>query len=252
MEEGKLEGKVALVTGGSSGIGRAIALRFAKEGAKVLIIGRNHTRLEEVASQSDNIAYVQGDLTDDRTLDEIKDFIKSHYQNQLDTLVNNAGWCPVQSILESTIADFDKAFSLDVRSLVVLTIKVLPLLVNAKGNIINLSSLGASHPGKNLSFYVAAKAAVENLTKAWALDLAHIPVRVNAIAPGSIETNIWNVTDLSAEDAKKHKDGITSTIPMKRMGEAFEAANVALFLASKEASYVTGSIYAVDGGAGAM
>ena len=124
--------------------------------------------------------------------------------------------------------------------------------MNAKGNIINLSSLGASHPGKNLSFYVAAKAAVENLTKAWALDLAHIPVRVNAIAPGSIETNIWNVTDLSAEDAKKHKDGITSTIPMKRMGEAFEAANVALFLASKEASYVTGSIYAVDGGAGAM
>ncbi len=79
MEEGKLEGKVALVTGGSSGIGRAIALRFTKEGAKVLIIGRNHTRLEEVASQSDNIAYVQGDLTDDRTLNEIKDFIKSHY-----------------------------------------------------------------------------------------------------------------------------------------------------------------------------
>lgn len=100
--------------------------------------------------------------------------------------------------------------------------------------------------------YVGAKAAIENFTKSWALDLAQYNVRVNAIAPGAIETNIWNVTDLSAEDAQKHRDNIASGIPFKRFGRPEEVAQVALFLASDKASYVSGSIYAVDGGSGAL
>ena len=99
--------------------------------------------------------------------------------------------------------------------------------------------------------YLGAKAAVENFTRCWALELAKDGVRVNAIAPGAIETNIWNVTDLSPEDAKKHKESMEKVIPCGRFGTPEEVANVALFLASKEASYVNGSIYNVDGGAGA-
>ena len=132
-----------------------------------------------------------------------------------------------------------------------ITIEFLPLILQAKGNIINLSTVGASHRAANLSMYLGAKGAVENFTRCWALELAKDGVRVNAIAPGAIETNIWNVTDLSPEDAKKHKESMEQHIPCGRFGTPEEVANVALFLASNEASYVTGSIYNVDGGAGA-
>ena len=100
--------------------------------------------------------------------------------------------------------------------------------------------------------YVGAKAAVENFTRVWALELASSNVRVNAIAPGAIRTDIWNVTNLTEEEAKKHEEGITSAIPFKRFGTANEVANIALFLASDEASYVSGSVYAVDGASGAF
>lgn len=248
----RLENKVAVVTGGSSGIGKAIALRLAKEGAKVVIVGRNEKTLKAVAATDNNIVYVAGDITDSRVVKSIVEKLKQDFNGQLDILVNNAGWCPVQPITEITLADYDKAFNLDVRAVVDLTTQALPLLINAKGNIINLSSVGASHPGANLSMYVGAKAAIENFTKSWALDLAGYGVRVNAIAPGAIDTNIWSATDLSVEDAQKHRDGIAAGIPCKRFGTADEVANVAFFLASQEASYVSGSIYAVDGGMGAM
>lgn len=151
-----------------------------------------------------------------------------------------------------TIEDYDQAFALDVRALVNLTIQSLPLLLKTKGNIINLSSVGAQHTNYQLSMYVGAKAAVENFTRAWALDLAQDGVRVNAIAPGAIRTNIWNSTNLSKEEERAHEKRITDTIPVKRFGQAQEVANVALFLASDEASYVTGSVYAVDGGQGSF
>lgn len=248
---GKLEGKTALVTGGTSGIGRAIALRFANEGARVAIVGRNEERLREVSGQSANIIPIKDDLTEDETIGEVVEKVKRSFGGRLDILVNNAGYCPVKSILETTLEDYDRAFGLDVRSVVGLTIAALPMLVESKGCIINMSSVGATHPGRNLSLYVAAKAAVENLTKSWALDLAEIPVRVSAIAPGAIETNIWNVANLTPEESAKHKEGIASGIPVKRMGRPEEVANIALFLASDEASYVSGSVYAVDGALGA-
>ena len=141
---------------------------------------------------------------------------------------------------------------MDVKSVVELTIKALPYIIEAKGNIINLSSVGATHPGVNLSMYVGAKAAIENFTRVWALELADKGVRVNAIAPGAIRTNIWNVPGLTKEESKKHEDSIASTIPFKRFGKPEEVANVAMFLVSDEASYVSGSVYAVDGGQGAL
>lgn len=247
---GKLDGKVAIVTGGSSGIGKAIALRYAKEGAHVIIVGRHEDALKEVQKENSNIIYVTGDITNSSVVDNIIDTAKEKY-GRIDILVNNAGWCPVAPITEITVSDYDKAFNLDVRSVVELTTKALPLIIENKGNIINLSSVGATHPGVNLSMYVGAKAAIENFTRVWALELAEKNVRVNAIAPGAIRTNIWNVPGLTKEASKKHEDSIAETIPVKRFGSPDEVANVAMFLVSDEASYVTGSIYAVDGGMGA-
>lgn len=192
-----------------------------------------------------------GDLTQEETIQKIFALVDEQMQGQLDILVNNAGWCPVQPITERTIADHDRAFSLDVRALVNMTIHALPYLIKSKGSILNLSSVGATHRAANLSMYVGAKAAVENFTRVWAIELASKGVRVNAIAPGAIRTNIWNVTDLSPEAAKKHEEGIAQGIPFQRFGDPAEVANVALFLASAQASYVSGAIYAVDGAQGA-
>lgn len=248
---GKLENKVAIVTGGSSGIGKGIALRFAKEGANVIIIGRHENTLKEVAKENDKIMYVVGDMTDSNVVSKLVDTAKDKF-GRIDILVNNAGWCPVKAITEMTVEDYDKAFNLDVRSVVDLTTKALPYIIENKGSIINLSSVGATHPSVNLSMYVGAKAAIENFTRVWALELADKGVRVNAIAPGAIESNIWNVPGLTKEESEKHREGIANGIPFKRFGTPEEIANVAMFLVSDEASYVSGSIYAVDGGLGAF
>lgn len=248
----KLENKVALITGGSSGIGKSIALRYVKEGAKVIIVGRNENNLKEVLELDNNINYIIGDITDYNTIKEIRNKLEREYNGRLDILVNNAGWCPVEPLIEMTIADYDKAFSLDVRAVVELTINTLPLIIKIKGNIINLSTVGSTHRAPNLSMYLGAKAAIDNFTRVWALELAEHGVRVNAIALGAIDTNIWNVTDLAEVDAKKHRDNIASTIPFKRFGSPDEIANVALFLVLDEDSYISGSIVAVDGGSGAI
>ena len=179
----KLENKTAVVTGGSSGIGRAVAERFAKEGARVLIVGRKEDALRETAATSDKISYVVGDITKTETIERIMQAVEERFNGQLDILVNNAGWCPVQPITEITIEDYDRAFSLDVRALVELTVHALPKIRAAKGCILNLSSVGATHRAPNLSMYVGAKAAVENFTRVWALELAADGVRVNAISP---------------------------------------------------------------------
>lgn len=248
---GKLDGQVAIVTGGSSGIGKSIALLYAKEGADVVIISRKEEALKEVCKLNhDKITYVAGDLTKTESIKKLVEYVKNKF-GKLNILVNNAGWCPVQPLKELKIEDYDKAFNLDVRSLVNITIECLPLIIKSKGNIINISTVGATHRGPNLSMYLGAKAAVENFTRCWALELAKDGVRVNAIAPGAIETNIWNVTDLSPEEAKKHKESMENAIPCGRFGTPEEVASIALFLVSKEASYVNGSIYNVDGGAGA-
>ena len=248
---GKLDGQVAVVTGGSLGIGKSIAVLYAQEGADVVIISRKEEALKEVCKLNpQKITYVAGDITQTESIKKLVEYVKNKF-GKLDILVNNAGWCPVQPLKDLKIEDYDKAFNLDVRALVNVTIEFLPLILKAKGNIINLSTVGATHRGPNLSMYLGAKAAVENFTRCWALELAKDGVRVNAIAPGAIETNIWNVTDLSPEDAKKHKESMEKMIPCGRFGQPEEVANVALFLASKDASYVSGSIYNVDGAAGA-
>lgn len=246
-----LSSKVAVVTGGSSGIGRAIAHRFAKDGAYVVIVGRKEGSLREAAAFDEKISYVAGDVTKTETIETIISTVEKNF-GHLDILVNNAGWCPVQSITEMTIADYDHAFQLDVRAVVELTIHALPMLRKAKGNIINLSSVGSTHRSKALSMYQGAKAAVDNFTRVWALELAQDGVRVNAIAPGAIRTNIWNVPGLSSKESEKHAKSIAAGIPLGYIGTPKDIANMAAFLVSDEASYISGGIFAVDGAMGAM
>ncbi len=247
----QFENKVAVVTGGGSGIGRAIAERYANEGAKVIIAGRRENVLKEVADSNKNISYVVADITNSDDVAKIDKTVETDFNVQLDILVNNAGWAPVTPLKELTLADYDRAFALDVRALLDMTIQTLPFILKAKGTIINLSTVGAQHRGPNMSMYLGAKAAVENFTRVWAMELAADGVRVNAIAPGTIATDIWNQTDLSEEEAKAHMNNIISMIPLRYVGESEDIANAAAYLASEQARYVTGAILAVDGGMGA-
>lgn len=131
-----LTNQVAIVTGGSSGIGQAIALRFAKDGAKVIITGRTEATLKNASEAHENITYQVADMTKTADIEALMDRVEKVY-GRLDILVNNAGWCPVQPITEMKIEDYDRAFSLDVRALVEMTIHALPLLRETKGKIIN-------------------------------------------------------------------------------------------------------------------
>ena len=242
-----MENKVAVVTGGGKGIGLGIAKAFAGQGAKVVIAGRHEDILKKACEETEGLYYVVADITKSENVSKIISYVKDNFK-RLDVLVNNAGWCPVKPITEITMKDYEAAFDLDVRALVDMTIQSLDLLKESRGNIINMSSIGANHPGPNLSMYVGAKAAVENFTKVWAAELAPYGIRVNAIAPGAIETDIWNVPGLTEEESRKHFERTTANIPMKRMGQPEEIGRGALFLADDENSYITGSILTIDGG----
>ena len=139
----KLDGKVAVVTGGSSGIGKSIALLYAQEGADVVIISRTEETLKEVCKLNEKkITYVVGDLTQDEVVKKLVDYVKEKF-GKLDILVNNAGWAPVKPLKQLKISDYDKTFNIDVRAVVNVTIEFLPLILKSKGNILNMSTFGA-------------------------------------------------------------------------------------------------------------
>lgn len=242
--------KTALVTGAGTGIGRAVAQRFAQEGAEVLILGRTEATLQETAAANDNITYSVADLEKEADLDRIVAEIKQRY-GKLDILVNNAGWAPVTPFSEVKMEEYDKVSSINVRALVNMTLHVLPLLKASRGNIINMSSVICKNHLLNMSMYAGTKAAVEIFTKIWAKELAPDGVRVNAIGVGSIETPIYGKTELSDKGIQEHIEKITRAIPQGHFGKPEDIAAVAAFLASDEANFVTGSEYGIDGGFGA-
>ncbi|MEV5147550.1 glucose 1-dehydrogenase [Streptomyces sp. NPDC052727] len=243
----RLEGKVALVTGAGTGIGRSIAKRLADEGAAVVIAGRTKETLAESASQHDNISYVVADISksDDvtRLLSEIRE-----QHGRLDILVNNAGVAPVTPFAEATMDEYDSVFLANVRGLVDLTMQALPLLKDAQGNVVNLSSVAVARPVANMSNYAASKAAVNTYTRVWAREFAQDGVRVNVVSPGPIETPIYDKTALSAEGIQEHIDRVLQQVPLHRFGKPEEVAATVAFLASEEANFITGAELLVDGG----
>lgn len=232
-------------------LGQSMAEKFAQNGANVVILGRHENTLQETINANDNISYVVADLTKDDDITKVAEYVKTNF-GKLNILVNNAGWCPIKPLSETKVADYDRAFDVDIRGVVALTISVLPLIKKAKGNIINISSIATRHPGPGFSMlYAGAKAAIEAMSKSWANELTSEGIRVNVISPGTIDTNIWYKTDtISKEAEKQNRDGAIAGTPLGHIGQPDDIANMALYLASEKANFITGANYLVDGGMG--
>jgi NAD(P)-dependent dehydrogenase (short-subunit alcohol dehydrogenase family) len=237
----KLKGKVAVITGGSSGIWLATVKRFVEEGAYVFITGRRQAELDAAVREiGANVAGVQGDVANLADLDRLYATV-GRQKGRMDVLFANAGvveFVPLSSITEE---HFDRVFNINVRGVLFTVQKALPLF-NDGGSII-LTSSGVSIKGfAAASVYSATKAAVRSFARCWTTDLKERRIRVNVISPGPIETPMF------AQVPQEEITRITSTVPMGRMGKPDEIASAAVFLASDESSYVTGIELFVDGG----
>jgi NAD(P)-dependent dehydrogenase (short-subunit alcohol dehydrogenase family) len=240
---GKLKGKVAVITGGSSGIGLATTKAFVAEGAYVFITGRREAELDAAVKQiGKNASGVRGDATNLVDLDRLYSTVKQR-KSRIDVLFANAGvaeYVPLGSITEE---HFDKVFNLNVRGALFTVQKALPLF-NDGGSII-LTASGASVKGiPAASVYSATKAAVRSFVRCWTTDLKERRIRVNAISPGPIDTPMF------AGSNKEKAAQIVSRVPMGRLGKPKEIASAAVFLASDDSSFVTGIELFVDGGEG--
>ncbi|WP_172122113.1 SDR family oxidoreductase [Devosia sp. 919] len=245
---GRLEGKVALVTGGTRGIGLATAKRFAAEGAYVFVTGRQQQALDDtVAAIGTNARGINADSTKLDDLDRLFRVI-SDEKGRLDVLFANAGGGGMQPLGAITEAEFDATFERNVKGVLFTVQKALPLLSERASVILTGSSTGSKGTAA-FSVYSASKAAVRNLSRSWILDLKDRGIRINTISPGATRTP--GLVDLAGPDAVQQQgllDYLATTIPMGRVGEADEIAAAALFLASDDSSYVTGAELFADGG----
>lgn len=243
-----LKDKVVIVTGGSSGIGRATALGMAKQGAKVVITGRRTGPLTEARRDHPNIAAVVADVSSPpdaaRTVAETL-----NVWGRLDILVNNAGAGTILPLAETTAERIAAIFSVNVIGPSLLAAAALPYLKAAKGAIINISSTYGHKAAAGLSHYAASKAALEHLTRCWALELASDGIRVNAIAAGPTESGaLTGMMGLSPAQAEQIKTQECEQIPLKRRGDPDDIARWIVSLADPASNWVTGQVIAVDGG----
>ncbi|XP_014478341.1 PREDICTED: 3-oxoacyl-[acyl-carrier-protein] reductase FabG [Dinoponera quadriceps] len=241
--------KVVLITGASSGIGAATAIYFAKLGASLSITGRNKDNLSKVAEQCEQskIFVVTGELTNENDVKNIIDQTIKHY-GKLDVLVNNAGTLETGDIKSTSLEQYDRVFNLNLRSVYQLTMLATPHLIATKGNIVNVSSVAGLRSFKNILAYSMSKSAVDQLTRCVALELADKQVRVNAVNPGVIVTNIHRRAGMSESHLKEFFEHSKETHALGRTGDPMEVAKTIAFLASDDASYITGATLPVDGG----
>jgi NAD(P)-dependent dehydrogenase (short-subunit alcohol dehydrogenase family) len=243
----KLEGKVAVVTGGSSGIGLATAKRFAAEGAQVFITGRRQNELDAAVKEiGGNAVGIQGDVSNLADIDRLYAQVKQQH-DRIDILFANAGggeFAPLGSITEE---QFDKTFNTNVKGLLFTVQKALPLFQD-RGSIILNASIAGSKGIEAFSVYSATKAAVRSFARSWTVDLKPRGIRVNAISPGPIDTPIFNGLGATKEEVGQIKTNLASGVPLGRLGRPDEIANAALFLASDDSSFVSGIELFVDGG----
>ncbi len=244
----KLDGKVALITGGNSGIGLATAERFVAEGAFVFITGRRQAELDAAVKKiGKNVAGVQGDVASLADLDRLYATIKKE-KGHLDILFANAGtgeFAPLDAISEQ---HFDKIFNANVKGLLFSVQKALPLLKNGSSIILNSSIVGTTGPAA-MSVYSASKAAVRSFARTFTSDLKDRKIRVNAVSPGVFPSPGYrNSLGMSEKQVEEYASSVIGQIPLGRTGELDEIAAAVTFLASDDSSYITGIELIVDGG----
>lgn len=239
----KLAGKVALITGGGTGIGRAIALALRAEGAQVVVVGRREAPLAALAADDDGIAYATADVTQSAEVRAAVAFAVERF-GHLDLLVNNAGTGLVKPLVETDDAEIDQVLRVNVGGVLIAAREALPALVTRKGAIVNVGSVVADGVIPGMVTYSASKAAVAHLTRVLAAEVGPQGVRVNAVAPGLTRT------DMAAEfiDDPAVREGMVGQTPLGRVGEPEDVARVVSFLASPEAGWVTGQVLAASGG----
>uniref|UniRef100_A0AC35TS17 3-oxoacyl-[acyl-carrier-protein] reductase n=1 Tax=Rhabditophanes sp. KR3021 TaxID=114890 RepID=A0AC35TS17_9BILA len=255
-------GKVVLITGGNSGIGRAIAVKFAEENAKVVIVGRTAKTLAETkeelignGAKEEHILAINADVSvKEETTRIVDETIKKF--GKLDILINNAGVGNLQGADPDAIESYDYIMNLNVRGVINLCTAAIPHLKETKGNIINISSIAAFFPTSSGGFYSMSKAALDMYTKCLASKVTEHGVRVNSINPGAVKTSFFAKYISSKENTIETDVGnailekmIAPMVPMKRCGESNEIASIAIFLAGPGASLMSGSIIVADGGA---
>src|SRR5712664_1912618 len=244
---GKLEGKIALITGGNSGIGLATAKEFVKEGAYVFITGRRDAELAVASKEvGRNVTGVQGDVSNLGDLDRLFAQIKRE-KGKLDIVFANAGvakYAPFGTITEEF---YDWTFDINVKGLLFTVQKALPLLPDGASIILNASIVASKGLPAN-SVYSATKAAIRSFARTWTTDLKDRRIRVNAVSPGSIDTPGLSNLLASSETGQQRMKMISNAVPLGRLGKPDEIARAVVFLASDDSSYVTGTELFVDGG----
>ncbi len=245
----RLDGKVAVVTGGNSGIGLATAKRLQEEGARVAISGRSKKTLDEAVKTIGNgVVAVQADVAKLGEVDKLYAEV-SQKLGKIDVLFVNAGVAKFAPLAETSESVYDEQFDINVKGAYFTIQKALPLLNDGASIILN-TSVADSKGNPGTSAYSATKAALRSLARTAAAELVGRGIRVNAVAPGPIVTPIFEKTGLSKEAIDEFAKGIIARVPMKRFGQPEEVAATVAFLASQDASYITGVEINVDGGLG--
>lgn len=243
--------KVVLITGASSGIGAACAKKFAKSAALLCLIGRNLENLEQIAMQCVEISShtpltIIADITSEGEVERIVNLTINKY-GKIDILINNAGILSTFG-LQAGIEDYDKIMTTNVRAPYLLTQKTIPHLINTKGNIINISSILSFKPQTIMTSYCMSKAATDMFTKCLALELGTNGVRVNAVNPGPVQTEIFKRSGMSDDNVGNMFGEVKINTPLKKITTADDVAELVIFLSSDKACCVTGCCYIIDCG----
>lgn len=248
-----MHGKIALVTGASSGIGRATALLMAQNGASVVAVGRNVDALDALCKeQASATGSITPHLADVNDVSQIERSVSETVRNfgQLDVLVNSAGIIQNGTVENTTLDDWDKMLNINLRSVFHLMNVCVPHLIATKGNIVNVSSVAGTRSFPNVLAYCVSKAGVDQLTRCAALELASKGVRVNAVNPGVVVTNLHTRSGMNDEAYTRFLEHSRETHPIGRTGTPEEVAELIFFLASDKAGWITGATYPIDGGRG--